>query len=86
MNALSYKEGREEPMFDSNFESGNLDFAAKVQENEYDLLMRLDSNSRSHQQWFYFSVDCSHIKGRATKGETVKLTIMNFTKPNSLYN
>jgi len=73
-------------VFDSNFESGNLDFAAKVSDAEYDLLMRLDSNSRSHQQWFYFSVDCSGIKRRMTKGETVKLTIMNFTKPNSLYN
>ena len=34
-----------ELIFDSNFESGNLDFAGKVSENEYDLLMRLDSNS-----------------------------------------
>ena len=48
LNALSYKEEKEEYVFDSNFESGNLDFAAKVSDNEYDLLMRLDSNSRSH--------------------------------------
>lgn len=48
LTALSYKEEREELVFDSNFESGNLDFVGKVADNEYDLLMRLDSNSRSH--------------------------------------
>lgn len=86
LSALSYKEEREEYVFDSNFESGNLDFVGKVSDSEYDLLMRLDSNSRSHQQWFYFSVDCKDIKKRTTKGETIKINIMNFTKPNSLYN
>ena len=46
--------------FDSDFESGNLDLAASTfsdRNDEYDLIMRLDSNSRMHQQWFYFSVD-----------------------------
>jgi hypothetical protein len=86
LTMLSYKEEREEFIFDSNFESGNLDFVGKVSDNEYDLLMRLDSNSRSHQQWFYFSIDCKDIKKRTIKGETIKLNIMNFTKPNSLYN
>ena len=38
-------------LFDSDFESGNLDIAAKTFEDrndEYDLIMRLDSNSRTH--------------------------------------
>ena len=48
LSALSYKDEREEYTFDSNFESGNLDFVGKVSDNEFDLLMRLDSNSRSH--------------------------------------
>ncbi len=48
LTAISMKDEREEFVFDSNFESGNLDFVGKVSENEYDLLMRLDSNSRSH--------------------------------------
>ena len=50
--------------FDSDFEYGNLDIAAKTFEDrndEYDLVMRLDSNSRTHQQWFYF---CVNTKGR----------------------
>lgn len=80
------KDEREEFVFDSNFESGNLDFVGKVSENEYDMIMRLDSNSRSHQQWFYFSIDCKDVRRRSTKGETIKINILNFTKPNTLYN
>ena len=37
--------------FDSDFESGNLDLAARTfhdSNDEYDLIMRLDSNSRTH--------------------------------------
>ena len=86
LTAISMKDEKEEFMFDSNFESGNIDFVGKVSENEYDMLMRLDSNSRSHQQWFYFSVDCKDIRRRSTKGETIKINILNFTKPNTLYN
>jgi hypothetical protein len=87
LTAISMKDSeREEFVFDSNFESGNLDFVGKVADNEYDMLMRLDSNSRSHQQWFYFSIDCKDIRRRSTKGETIKINILNFTKPNTLYN
>ena len=52
-----YWELGDELIFDSNFESGNLDFVGKVSDNEFDLMMRLDSNSKSHQQWFYFTVE-----------------------------
>lgn len=38
-------------VFDSYFESGNLDCVIKVTENEYDLFMRVDSNTRGHLQW-----------------------------------
>lgn len=64
--------------FDSFFESGNLDLVVKQKENEYDLYMRTDTNTRGHHQWFYFS---------ATNNEptTVKFNIMNFTKRGSLY-
>jgi hypothetical protein len=37
-----------ELIFDSNFESGNLDMVIKVKENEYDLYMRVDTNTRGH--------------------------------------
>lgn len=65
-------------VFDSCFESGNLDLVVKVKEREYDLYMRSDSNTRGHHQWFYFSVK-SEAKG------TVRFNIVNFTKRSSLY-
>lgn len=42
--------------FDSDFESGNLDFAVKIGPDEYDLYMRVDPNTRGHLQWFYFKI------------------------------
>jgi cytosolic carboxypeptidase protein 2/3 len=41
--------------------------------------MRVDSNTRGHHQWFYFT--CSN----AVKGQRVKFNIVNFTKNASLY-
>ena len=57
MNPLlseSYME--QELVFDSNFESGNLDMVIKKKDLEYDLYMRVDTNTKGHHQWFYFSV------------------------------
>ena len=38
----------EELLFDSNFESGNLDMVIKTKEDEYDLYMRVDTNTKGH--------------------------------------
>lgn len=35
-------------IFDSNFECGNLDIAIQISNFEYDLYMRVDSNTRGH--------------------------------------
>lgn len=35
-------------IFDSNFESGNLDMVVQVAPREFDLYMRVDSNTRGH--------------------------------------
>lgn len=35
-------------IFDSFFESGNLDMAVQIRDFEYDLYMRVDSNTRGH--------------------------------------
>lgn len=64
--------------FDSKFESGNLDKVVMVKLDEYDLFMRVDSNTKGHHQWFYFKVK-SKIK------KQVKFNIVNFTKKRSLY-
>ena len=34
--------------FESNFESGNLDIVLKRSKKEYDLYMRVDTNTRGH--------------------------------------
>jgi len=51
-----------------------------VAPSEYDLYMRVDSNTRGHHQWFYFRVHNQQRVG------TVKLNFVNFTKRQSLYN
>ncbi|VDD80271.1 unnamed protein product [Mesocestoides corti] len=42
--------------FESRFESGNLRKVIQVRQNEYDLILSPDLNTRSHIQWFYFRV------------------------------
>lgn len=68
----------DELTFESNFESGNLDTVVKVGENEYDLFMRIDTNTRGHMQWFNF-----RVKNNGKK--KVKFNIVNFQKEKTLY-
>ncbi|XP_077884006.1 cytosolic carboxypeptidase 3 [Ictidomys tridecemlineatus] len=67
-------------MFEARFESGNLQKVVKVAEYEYQLTVRPDLFTNKHTQWYYFQVS-------NTQAETVyRFTIVNFTKPASLYN
>jgi hypothetical protein len=43
-------------VFESRFESGNLQLVHKKSEAEYDLVLQNDINSKGHTQWFYFRV------------------------------
>ena len=43
-------------IFESRFETGNLEKAVKIQPNEYNLLLQNDINSKGHTQWFFFRV------------------------------
>ena len=69
----------EQLLFQSRFQSGNLDCVVKVSEDEYDLFLRIDSNTRGHIEWFYFAVK------NCKKGKTVKLNIANLTKGRTHY-
>jgi hypothetical protein len=69
---------RDNLVFDSRFESGNLDRVVKVKSDEYDLYMRTDANTRGHNQWFFFKVNNQ-------QAQTVKFALVNFTKHDSLY-
>lgn len=52
--------------FDSNFESGNLDSVFLVNENEYNLLCKVDTNTKGNTYWFYFKVLNWTPKAQAT--------------------
>lgn len=59
MEAIKSMAGPPEQMltFDSSFESGNLDMVVQIARDEFDMFMRVDSNTRGHHQWFYFKVE-----------------------------
>lgn len=72
--------------FNSFFESGNLDSVIQVTvcviqvgSQEYDLFMRVDTNTRGHLQWFNFKV--SNLR----PNEQYKLNICNFQKSKTLF-
>ena len=48
---MNQKFQEEHLIFDSRFESGNLDAVVKISDMEYDCFMRVDSNTRGHLQW-----------------------------------
>lgn len=46
--SIDEKTASNELLFDSNFESGNLDMVIKRKDLEYDLFMRVDTNTKGH--------------------------------------
>ncbi|XP_041531559.1 cytosolic carboxypeptidase 3 isoform X3 [Microtus oregoni] len=67
-------------VFEARFESGNLQKVVKVADYEYQLTVRPDLFTNKHTQWYYFQVT-------NTQAEIAyRFTIVNFTKPSSLYN
>lgn len=78
MNPTISAASEEVVQFDSHFESANLDCAIRVRPDEYDLFLRVDSNTRGHTQWFYFSASSRCAR-------SVRLNICNLTKDSHLY-
>ena len=80
--------------FESEFESGNLLRAVQVGDAAYDLLLRADIHTQGHTQWFYFAVANTHPhelvklseQGVLVPSVRVTFSIVNFTKPDSLFN
>uniref|UniRef100_A0A452I7R3 Cytosolic carboxypeptidase 2 n=1 Tax=Gopherus agassizii TaxID=38772 RepID=A0A452I7R3_9SAUR len=66
-------------LFESRFESGNLQKAVQVGPYEYELTLRMDLYTSKHTQWFYFQVR------NTRKGITYRFSIVNLMKPKSLY-
>lgn len=72
--------------FDSDFESGNLDFVIKRSPEEYDLFLRIDSNTKGHSQWYFFGVTLKGLfSSQSNKPQKIRLNIMNLSKHASLY-
>jgi len=67
-------------IFESRFESGNLRRAIQIGPLEYDMHIKTDFNTRSHTQWFYFSI--SNVKAH----HAYKFNIVNMMKPASQFN
>ena len=80
--------------FDSEFESGNLLRAVQRGDQHYDLFLRSDLHTPGHTQWFYFAVGNTHSEelvrlskeGVSIPPVRVRFNIVNFTKPDSLFN
>lgn len=51
----------------------------KVNDNEYDLFLRVDTNTKGYFNWFHFEVY------KTKKNRTVKFNIVNMSKRDSLY-
>ncbi|XP_074854693.1 cytosolic carboxypeptidase 2 [Carettochelys insculpta] len=66
-------------LFESRFESGNLQKAVQVGPYEYELTLRPDLYTSKHTQWFYFQVR------NTRKGIAYRFSIVNLTKAKSLY-
>lgn len=60
--------------FDGHFESGNLDGVLMVNPYEFDIFMRVDTNTRGHFSWYYFKIQ--NLKD----GQKIRLNICNFVK------
>ncbi|XP_058047776.1 cytosolic carboxypeptidase 3 isoform X4 [Ahaetulla prasina] len=67
-------------IFEARFESGNLQKVVKINDFEYQLTLRTDLYTNRHTQWYYFQVTNTQA------GMPYRFTIVNFTKPTSLYN
>ncbi|KAG1681956.1 Cytosolic carboxypeptidase 2 [Nymphon striatum] len=67
-------------LFESRFESGNLEKAIQISDFVYELHLRSDLYTTKNNQWFYFMI-------RNTRaGVKYRFIIANLQKPNSLYN
>ena len=67
-------------VFESRFESGNLELVSRVSDTEYNLLLQNDINSKGHTQWYFYKVQ------NTRPGVRYKFNIVNMVKPDSLFN
>ena len=76
-----------ELFFSSNFESGNLRYAIKLNSNEYDLLIRPETNCLRSYHWFFFRVSLNELSSsnKLKENKIVKFNIINLYKRTVLF-
>lgn len=71
---------RQELVFDSCFEGGNLDCAVRLRAQEYDLLLRVDSNTAGHVLWYSF-----RVSNAESTPKRVRFNLANLRRNKSAY-
>jgi hypothetical protein len=72
--------------FESRFEGGNLRMAIKINEYEYDLILKNDINSGKSYHWFFFQVKIIFDGLNINKGlDKIKFNIINCQKNDMLF-
>ena len=77
-----------EIFFSSHFESGNLRYAIKVNSNEYDLILRPETDCLRTYHWFFFRVSLNELSERLkeSNNKIIKFNIINLYKKTVLFN
>ena len=77
-----------ELLFSSKFESGNLKHAIKINSNEYDLILRPETDCSRTYHWFFFRVQINDLctSGKLDENKVVKFNIINLYKKTVLFN
>ena len=77
-----------ELVFTSNFESGNLRYAIKLSSNEYDLILRPETDCMRTYHWFFFRVHINELStsNKLKENKIIKFNIINFYKKTVLFN
>ncbi len=80
-------EPNNELYFSSNFESGNLRYAIKINSNEYDLLLRPETDCLRTYHWFFFRVCINELSTshKLQENKIVKFNIVNLYKRTVLF-
>ena len=76
-----------ELLFSSNFESGNLRYAIKLNSNEYDLILRPETDCIRTYHWFFFRVKINKLTNfdKLNQNKIVKFNIINLYKKTVLF-
>ena len=83
---LNYVQNNE-LLFSSNFESGNLRYAIKLSNHEYDLILRPETDCIRTYHWFFFRVELNNSPNaeKFRENKVVKFNIINLYKKTVLF-